>query len=533
MEEVIITDGYNVRFGEILSEVTNDASQNLANAYVEKAIVNSEYGHDLDTEAVREKRQAIINDSEKTDVEKLEAQLNELIAARSEALNKGILTRDNYTSLSANIKKAEREFNKKKSTYEARQIKNGEEFKKYLVETARAQIVDLFSDPLAFYEDNNLSYPIKLSEVKVGNKSKIESTEITPKEEAESPLESVELEESIDEIEKVEVETTKTLESFKSIKVGVAERPKYNEDITLHTTNGLFVVLDGMGGEGPKGSAKLAASIAANVLLEKLDNLDDVETVKANIVSAFDEANNRVTTEAGGGATTATAVKLIEAEDSSIKAVWASVGDTRIYLFRDGKITQLSKDEGNERFVSNGLGIGNNYELNQIATVDLKIGDRLMLCSDGITGDYKHQALSESEMESAFSQPTAQGAADKFLEYSKKIDDKSVIVIEVGEGDKSGTVVELSNEISLESQPLKEQTQAANSELAHTHENLTRLQQLLSDFMTKLRPAPGKQPAEALELDVQSLSVQAKAALQKVAPTWFPRPESTGKIDKS
>ena len=449
MEQVIPTDNYHVRFGEILNEVTDQTSRNLVNTYVSKASFSRENGHELDTPEIRDLRLTLINETERAEVEKHEAYLSRLVDTRNEALNKGILSRENYASINSKIKDAESKLNVTRSAYEAKQLATGEAFQSILLDTARAKILDLFSDPLAFYEDKNLSYPISINEVKVISEPKIEPekepTMVVENDDVEETTETeVVLKNEHEDLEKEEVG-----ETLKAITVGVAEKPKHNEDVVKHTQNGLYLVLDGMGGHGPKGSAKRAASIAANELLDKLDNLVDVETAKASIESAFGEANNKVTSESGGGATTATAVKLIEAEDGSIKAVWASVGDSRLYLYRDGEITQITKDEGFGFRVTNGLGVGNGFKLNQIDTIDLKSGDRLMLCSDGITGDYEYQEISDENMHSAFSEPTAQDSANKFLEYSKKSDDKSVIVIQVGEFNApnvEATVIEASSD---------------------------------------------------------------------------------------
>lgn len=59
-----------------------------------------------------------------------------------------------------------------------------------------------------------------------------------------------------------------------------------------------------------------------------------------------------------------------------------------------------------------------------------------MFCSDGITGDTPEQALSDSEFEWAFDAPHPTVVASRLVDASKKNDDKSVVVVDVHDGDE-------------------------------------------------------------------------------------------------
>ncbi len=102
--------------------------------------------------------------------------------------------------------------------------------------------------------------------------------------------------------------------------------------------------------------------------------------------------------------TTLTAAWLIQG-----KAAWAHVGDSRLYLFRNGRLFQLTSDqtrnefarrdgrpvsaEGDhlcQNFIYGSRGLGDNTTLRLEHGVDsgaevLHEGDRLMLCTDGLT----------------------------------------------------------------------------------------------------------------------------------------------------
>ena len=53
-----------------------------------------------------------------------------------------------------------------------------------------------------------------------------------------------------------------------------------------------------------------------------------------------------------------------------------------------------------------------------------------MICSDGITGDWREQLLSDVEIEDVLNEYPALEACQKLYQISKKEDDKTVIVVE-------------------------------------------------------------------------------------------------------
>lgn len=98
---------------------------------------------------------------------------------------------------------------------------------------------------------------------------------------------------------------------------------------------------------------------------------------------------------------------------------WAHVGDSRLYLFRGGNLLQLTTDQTRnefarrdglpltrdgehlvQNFIYGSRGLGDNAELRLEHGLDsgaevLYEGDRVLLCTDGITTGLKHQALLE------------------------------------------------------------------------------------------------------------------------------------------
>ena len=171
----------------------------------------------------------------------------------------------------------------------------------------------------------------------------------------------------------------------------------HNED-SLVVTPPLYAVADGMGGHA---AGEVASEIAVNVLAELAPARPDGEA----LAHAVEEANRAIIEAAGEGygragmGTTMTAA-MLEGE----RLVIAQVGDSRAYLLHDGKLTQLTRDHSlmadmieagqitpeearthpNRSVITRALGSDPNtqpdiYELN------VEAGDRLLLCSDGLS----------------------------------------------------------------------------------------------------------------------------------------------------
>lgn len=168
-----------------------------------------------------------------------------------------------------------------------------------------------------------------------------------------------------------------------------------NEDAYM-AQDPLYAVADGMGGHQ-------GGEVASSLALEKLEKAADGRSDLAEVVR---EANRAVFAKASqdpglaGMGTTLTAVLL---QDDRMHL--AHVGDSRMYLLRDGNLERITKDHTVvERLVDEGrltpqeagihpqrsiltkaLGVDEDVEVD-VADVDVRPGDRVLLCSDGLTG---------------------------------------------------------------------------------------------------------------------------------------------------
>ncbi len=234
-----------------------------------------------------------------------------------------------------------------------------------------------------------------------------------------------------------------------------------NEDSYL-VKDPLFAVADGMGGH--KGG-----DVASSLALQTIDaaaaapEQEDVE----RLVEQIKEANHRVL-ERGesdkdlrGMGTTVTA--LLTADG---KAHVVHVGDSRAYRLRDGAFQQLTEDHTLvQRMVREGklteeeaarhpqrsvltraLGVDVDIPIDQL-TLDVQEGDRVLLCTDGLTsmvGRERIQGILEGEAE-------PQAACERLIDAANRAggdDNITVIVIDfvpdqsatTSEGAKTGLV---------------------------------------------------------------------------------------------
>jgi len=182
------------------------------------------------------------------------------------------------------------------------------------------------------------------------------------------------------------------------------------------------VIADGMGGHE-------AGDLASQLIVDTLDNLEinhDSESFTDEIKSALYAVNTHLIQlgEKHDRINGSTAVAMLINEDRC-DYIWA--GDSRLYLLRDNKLVQLTRDhsqaevyvelgmltreEANNHVSANLLTrcIGTDDELKlDIGSCDLKHGDRFLLSSDGLDKHVAHgdieKTLNDHERDNALNQ---------------------------------------------------------------------------------------------------------------------------------
>jgi serine/threonine protein phosphatase PrpC len=204
-----------------------------------------------------------------------------------------------------------------------------------------------------------------------------------------------------------------TLEAWLVTDVGVVR--EHNEDSAyMEPSNGFFIVADGMGGHA---AGEVASAMAVDTVRKTLEGAqgkidtfkrtptdagrrDIVQLLQSAVLSAHQAVFQRGQLEADkAGMGTTLDVVLIAGPEAFV----AHVGDSRTYLVRDGRSSQITTDhtvaevlviEGKltieEAQVSplrtilvNAIGVSADVGV-EMAHVTLKRGDRLLLCSDGL-----------------------------------------------------------------------------------------------------------------------------------------------------
>lgn len=184
---------------------------------------------------------------------------------------------------------------------------------------------------------------------------------------------------------------------------------KDNQDSYLFDTfdnvSGYAVVCDGMGGPG---GGKIASSIAVGSFARHMPQLScdtDEEKIHEIFKSAIDNANKEIYNKAlsdrslKGMGTTLVASVIIKDN-----GYFANVGDSRVYLIRDGNIRRISHDHSavqqlvdngmltesqarnhpNKNIITRALGVEENVSFDFFSEKIVQ-DDIILLCSDGIT----------------------------------------------------------------------------------------------------------------------------------------------------
>ena len=224
-----------------------------------------------------------------------------------------------------------------------------------------------------------------------------------------------------------------------------------NEDSGYASPN-LLVVADGMGGHA-------AGELASATAVAALADVDDHELQSADVLAAL----------AGAVDETGDAIRLVIARDpeltgmgTTVTAIYwmgeriaiAHVGDTRAYLLRHGELSQLTHDH---TFVQTLVDEGRITEeeaavhprrsiimraldgLNPVepdlSVRESRLGDRYLLCSDGMSG-----VMNSTEIGIILSEGDPTGAVTRLVELALERgapDNVTVVVADVVDGERT------------------------------------------------------------------------------------------------
>jgi type VI secretion system protein ImpM len=161
----------------------------------------------------------------------------------------------------------------------------------------------------------------------------------------------------------------------------------------------LWAVADGMGGlsDGDVASRMVCDALANTPIAAGLD--EQIELVVSQLRQVNDYLRRSATREINPIRSGSTVVVLL-IRDTQCAAVWA--GDSRAYRLRDGVLSQLTTDHswdetetGNgEQAVTRAVG-GEDAFSPETVRSEVRLGDRFLLCSDGIYRPLDSSALTQ------------------------------------------------------------------------------------------------------------------------------------------
>jgi len=180
---------------------------------------------------------------------------------------------------------------------------------------------------------------------------------------------------------------------------------------TTRERGALLAVCDGMGGtEG----GEVAAALAATTLWSELrltQATSDPEVFARLMRRAVRAANRRVFDEGHNQGLAGMGTTLSAAGIAGGKLIVAQIGDSRAYILRQDILTQVTRDQSlisalvaagrytldeaaaqGSSAILQALGVGPDVEPS-LSIIDLRRGDRVLLCSDGLYGQLGESAV--------------------------------------------------------------------------------------------------------------------------------------------
>lgn len=211
----------------------------------------------------------------------------------------------------------------------------------------------------------------------------------------------------------------------------------------------LAVLADGMGGlkNGAQSSRKVISMMLDAFVNNKLcENFaDGLQSIVQNVNDAIYMEFNHENEE---NMTGSTVVAAFIKEDQFF---WISVGDSRVYLFRNSQLTQLNREHNygtrldeearngyisaadaendpNRAALTSYIGIDELNEIDRnLEPLQLQVGDRIVLCSDGV-----FSTITEDEMSAVLArqpQKAAQEMVERIVLKERRYQDNITVIV--------------------------------------------------------------------------------------------------------
>lgn len=234
-----------------------------------------------------------------------------------------------------------------------------------------------------------------------------------------------------------------------SVAISHTGKVRSNNQDSGYSGSNLFAVADGMGGHA-------GGDVASSLAIHRLKHLDHAYSSTAEAESALRDAiadtaaelidTVAVRPELAGMGTTVSAIIMVDDH-----AVIAHIGDSRVYLYRDGALTQITTDHTFvQRLVDSGRITPEEARYHPRRSVLMRVlgdmdpdpeidafvmqtqpGDRWLICSDGLSG-----VVDDAHTSKVLAQGQAPGrTADLLLKQALDAgapDNVTIVIVDVG-----------------------------------------------------------------------------------------------------
>jgi len=232
---------------------------------------------------------------------------------------------------------------------------------------------------------------------------------------------------------------------------------KINEDCISQGCSPFFVLADGMGGyAGGETASRIAVDSAKDFFRDYSLNDISEDIMRESVLIANDKILNKKANNENLAPMGTTMISVCVVDDT---LYWAHVGDSRLYLFYENTLTQITTDHSfvmellasgsispeearvhpRKNEITRAVGIEEDLKVDT-GHLHLKSPALLLLCSDGLTGMIEDESVREILSEYVPSSESAlKDAAEKLFEAAYAAggrDNVSVILIDYNKDKK-------------------------------------------------------------------------------------------------
>ena len=215
-------------------------------------------------------------------------------------------------------------------------------------------------------------------------------------------------------------------------------RPSNQDSYLERVDLGLWAVADGMGGyqDGDVASRMVCEALAR---LDGQSGLEDAIDAVRQLMSEVNGRLHRAASRRINPVVSGSTVAMLLARRTSCAVIWA--GDSRVYRLRHGRLSRLTTDhtwaselnledpcEEAEHAITRAVG-GEGVLLLDVRRDQVRLGDRYLVCSDGLTHELDDARIAEMLMRGRDVAECARALVDATLQVGAR-DNVTVVVVE-------------------------------------------------------------------------------------------------------